>query len=266
MPAPPEIFDRQLLRRRLARAAPHFAAHDFLHRLSAEALLERHADLAPALPRVLCVGVQDGILARHFAAQSSRRLVVADSLPTQLTVTGGDAVALDEEMLPFAPHSFDCVISNLTLHNVNDLPGALRQYRAALAPQGAFLAAVLGGTTLQELRHCLTQAELKLCNGASPRVAPTLSAESLTTLLQHAGFMAPVVDTEKLTVAYPHLFALLHELRGMGFGNILRARQRNFTRRSLFAAAGVQYAAQFPAAQGGIRATFELIYLHGWCP
>lgn len=266
MAAPPEIFDRHLLRRRLARAAPHFAAHDFLHRLSAEALLERHADLAPALPRVLCVGVQDGVLARHFGAQPSPRLVVADSVTAQLAAVGGHAVAIDEEQLPFAPQSFDCVMSNLTLQNVNDLPGALRQYRAVLAPQGAFLAAVLGGATLQELRHCLTQAELKLSHGVSPRVAPTLSAESLTTLLQRAGFAAPVIDTEKVTVAYPHLFALLHELRGMGFSNILRARQRRFTRRALFAEAAAQYAAQFPATAGGIRATFEFIYLHGWCP
>ena len=38
----------------------------------------------------------------------------------------------DEEALPFAPGAFDLVLSNLSLHWVNDLPGALAQIRRAL--------------------------------------------------------------------------------------------------------------------------------------
>lgn len=266
MAAPPEIFDRSLLRRRRVRAAPAFATHDFLHRLAAESLLERRADMLPQMPRVLCLGGQEGLLVQQLRDYPNTHLVMADMACNLLPQPLSDAVILDEEYLPFAPQSFDAIVSNLTLQHVNDLPGVLRQCFAALAPQGAFLAAVLGGGTLQELRHCLTQAELMLCGGASPRVAPAISAESATALLQRAGFNAPVVDSEKLTVEYPDILALMRELRAMGFGNILRARSRRLTPRTLFAEAGKRYAAQFSAPAGGIRATFELIYLHGWRP
>lgn len=266
MVTPPEIFDRPLLRRRRIRAAARFAQHDFLHRLAAESLLERRADMLPSLPRVLCLGGQEGLLAAQIRAAPGTVFVVADSAPELLAPAAGAAVVLDEEYLPFAPHSFDCIISSLTLQLTNDLPGVLRQCFTALAPRGAFLAAALGGATLQELRHCLTQAELKLCGGASPRVAPALAAESATALMQRAGFDAPVVDSEKITVVYPDMLVLLRELRALGWGNALRARRRSLTPRTLFAEAGALYAAQFPAAAGGIRATFEILYLHGWRP
>ena len=119
---------------------------------------------------------------------------------------------------------------------------------------------------MQELRHCLTQAELKLCGGASPRVAPAISAESATALLQRAGFTAPVVDSEKLTVHYTDILALMRDIQAIGWSNVLRARSRRLAPRALFAEAGALYAAQFPTTDSGIRATYEIIYLHGWHP
>lgn len=60
---------------------------------------------------------------------------------------------LDEEgALPFAPASVDLIVSNLDMHWINDLPGFLKRCRLALKPDGVFLAAMLGGATLQELR------------------------------------------------------------------------------------------------------------------
>lgn len=58
----------------------------------------------------------------------------------------------DEEYLPFAPESLDLVMSSMSLHWVNDLPGCLGQVRRALKPDGVFIAAMLGGETLFELR------------------------------------------------------------------------------------------------------------------
>ncbi|HCF16790.1 MAG TPA: SAM-dependent methyltransferase, partial [Rhodospirillum rubrum] len=62
------------------------------------------------------------------------------------------AFAADEELLPIRPQSLDLVLSNLSLHWVNDLPGALIQIRRALKPDGLFLGCLLGGETLGELR------------------------------------------------------------------------------------------------------------------
>ena len=36
-------------------------------------------------------------------------------------------VKADEELLPFGPNTFDLVTSSLSMHWINDLPGALKQ-------------------------------------------------------------------------------------------------------------------------------------------
>lgn len=61
-------------------------------------------------------------------------------------------LAVDEEFLPFPPQHFDLVMSSLSLHWVNDLPSTFKQIRESLKPDGAFIGAVLGGASLQELR------------------------------------------------------------------------------------------------------------------
>src|SRR5258707_7321725 len=81
-------------------------------------------------------------------------------------------VAADEEALPFRDASLDLVVSALALQFVNDLPGALVQVRRALKPDGSFLAALIGGDTLTQLRQAFAAAEAETEGGASPRVSP----------------------------------------------------------------------------------------------
>ena len=59
---------------------------------------------------------------------------------------------VDEEHLPFEENSLEAVVSSLSMHWVNDLPGALIQVRKALIPDGVFVGALFGGDTLFELR------------------------------------------------------------------------------------------------------------------
>ena len=186
---------------------------------------------------------------------------------------GGDATweiaagwAADEEALPFAGETFDLIISNLSLHWVNDLPGALVQARRALRPDGLFLAAVLGGETLRELRQALAEAEIAEEDGLSPRVSPMADVRDLGSLLQRAGFALTVADTDIITVNYPDPIALMADLSGMGETNAATARPRHFTPRALFLRAAELYGQRHANADGRIRATFEVIYLHGWVP
>ena len=83
------------------------------------------------------------------------RLIRADLSLSFARRAAGPAVVADEEALPFAPQSFDLVLSAMTLHWVNDLPGALIQISRCLRPDGLFLAAMLGGGTLWQLRQAL---------------------------------------------------------------------------------------------------------------
>jgi NADH dehydrogenase [ubiquinone] 1 alpha subcomplex assembly factor 5 len=76
------------------------------------------------------------------------------------------------ESLPLEESSIDCVISNLALHWINDLPGIMVQINRCLVSDGLFLAAILGGDTLYELRGSIQLAEQERKGGVSPHLSP----------------------------------------------------------------------------------------------
>jgi SAM-dependent methyltransferase len=178
----------------------------------------------------------------------------------------GLRVAADEEALPFADHTLDLVVSALSLQAVNDLPGVLVQVRRALKPDGLFLAALLGGDTLAELRQSFAMAESELDGGVSPRVAPFPDLRDVGGLLQRAGFALSVTDVDRITVRYATPLRLLHDLRHMGATNPLAERRRVPLRRATLMRAMEVYAARFADPDDRVRASFDIIWLSGWSP
>jgi len=169
------------------------------------------------------------------------------------------------EMLP-VEGGFDLALSLYSLQTINDLPGALVQIRRALKPDGLFVAALLGGGTLGELRDSFAHAEIATRGGVSPRVSPFADVRDLGGLLQRAGFALPVADVERLTVRYGDFFALARDLRAHGFTNVLSQRSRAPLRRDTLAAVLAHYAGHHADADGKLRARFETLYLTGWAP
>ncbi|MCH8154628.1 MAG: methyltransferase domain-containing protein, partial [Proteobacteria bacterium] len=200
------VFDRALLRRRRDRAAAGLRAHDFLFAEAAERLADRLDDVTRKFAFALDLGCHDGTLSRVLAGRGGiETLVQCDLSPAMAraaATNGAPTLAADEEALPFAPESFDLIVSVLGLHWVNDLPGALIQIRRALKPDGLFLGALLGGATLTELRTALIEAELAEEGGASPRVAPFAELRDAGGLLQRAGFALPGADSDRIAVSY----------------------------------------------------------------
>jgi SAM-dependent methyltransferase len=263
----PVIFDRQLLRAHRARAAAlgpatfliERAADDLAGRLSA---VLRKFDLAVDL------GTPSGAVRRALADQVGSQVSMIVAVDPIAAHMAGErlAVVADEEMLPFRDGSLDLVVSALALQFVNDLPGTLIQIRRALKPDGLFLAAMIGGDSLTELRTAFAEAEAEVEGGVSPRVAPFADLRDLGALLQRAGFALPVTDVDRITVRYASPLALMHDLRRMGAGNALIERRRAPLRRATLRRALDIYAARFADADGRIRATFEIVWLSGWAP
>ena len=171
----------------------------------------------------------------------------------------------DVEALPFATAP-DLVVLPLAPQTVNDLPGVLIQIRRALNPDGLFLAALLGGDTLAELRESFAVAESELTGGVSPRVAPFPDLRDMGALLQRAGFALPVADVDRLVVRYPSPLALMADLRRMGATNPLVERRRVPLSRAILARMMEVYADRFRDPDGRIRASFDIIWLSGWAP
>jgi len=267
MPDPSHIFDRQRVRKHRDRASAHFGLSDFLLRETAQRLADRLPDIMRQFPLALDLGAHTGLMAEYLAGLNGiETLVQADLSETMIAKAKGLRLVADEEWLPFAENTFDLVVSNGSLHWVNDLPGALIQICRILKPDGLFLAMLPGGETLTELRQSFEQAEMEVSGGLSPRVSPFIDVREAGSLLQRAGFALPVVDSEMLTVSYEHPLKLLHDLRRMGETSALAEGRKGFTPCSLLMTMADHYLKRFSDGEGRIRATFELVALTAWKP
>jgi SAM-dependent methyltransferase len=165
------IFDGRVVRQHRERAARLAADGRFLVREVRARLVDRLDDIKRRFERVLELGCGDGELSQ-ILAEAGHRPAVTSADPAFGFAGPAGGVVCDPELPPFAPSRFDLVIAPLTLHWVNDLPGALAQIRQILKPDGLLLAAMWGGETLRELRECLLQAEIDTVAGARPRISP----------------------------------------------------------------------------------------------
>jgi len=258
------VFDRRLLRQRRDRAARNIGQHDFLFEDVADRLSERLDLVKKEFPVVVALG--NSLESRLHRRAGTAQVISMDNSFEMARQIGGSAIVADEEFFPFQTASLDAVVSNLNLHWVNDLPGALVQIKQALKPDGLFLAALLGGESLRELRQCLMEAELAVTGGASPRVSPFADAQAIGALMQRAGFALPVVDSDIITVHYSHPLKLMQDLRGMGASNATLNRSMKPTRRSVLLEASRLYHEKFADAEGRVPATFQVIYIIGWAP
>lgn len=262
----PLIFDRMLMRARRRRASVLPPVTFLLDRAAAD-LADRLAAVLRRFPLALDLGTPGGALRVALARIGSiEKFVAAGDVPPRREAPAPLAVAADEEALPFRDATFDLVVSALALQFVNDLPGMLLQIRRSLKPDGLFLAALIGGETLTELRQSFAAAESDVEGGVSPRVAPFADLRDLGALLQRAGFALPVTDVDRVTVRYDSVFVLMRDLRRMGATNALIDRRRTPLRRATLMRMAEIYAERFADADGRVRATFEIVWLSGWAP
>lgn len=245
----PQIFDRKALSRTRARAAKT-NGDMFLVREAVEGLADRLSAVN-----------------RNFTRGASIDGVDVSATPLAHYAGAWSHVALEEdEALGLSADTYDLAISVLGLHTINDLPGVLAQVRRALKPDGLFLAALFGGSTLHELRDSLAFAESEIRGGASPRVAPFADVRDLGALLQRAGFALPVADVERTVARYASFATLVADLRNLGETNVLAERSKAPLSRAVLNATVARYADKHADKDGKLRATFDIVFLTGWTP
>jgi malonyl-CoA O-methyltransferase len=146
--------------------------------------------------------------------------------------------------LPFAAGSVQLLWSNMALHWAEDPRAALKEFQRVLAPEGLLMFSTLGPDTLKELRAAAGERHVH-------RFA---DMHDLGDWLVAAGFTAPVMDMETLTLSYRDAPALLADLRASGQVNARADRARGLAGKRLRAA----------CASAGTRATCEVVYGHAW--
>ncbi|MBN8544343.1 MAG: methyltransferase domain-containing protein [Alphaproteobacteria bacterium] len=237
----PEIFDTELVQKHYARAASGFKHYDVLWKEMVARINERLDEITRPFPSTLLLSPIPADVPHSYFYNNA-------------------------EIINAADESLDAILSINSLHWVNDVVGALIQMRNALKPDGLLLATFPGGETLKELRASLAHAETELTGGMSPRIAPFIDVRDGGNVLQRAGFVEPVADTETITLTYANIFELMHDLRGMGQTNPLRGRRSSFTPMELFILAEEYYREHFTDNEGRLKMTVDLITLTGWKP
>ncbi|MGB2074637.1 MAG: methyltransferase domain-containing protein [Henriciella sp.] len=268
-----EVFDRGRVAQNRNRAVAQLDQYDFLLKRASSDLISRLDDISRSFPTVLDLGSHHGLMSEALDQHSSIGQIFAleraGSLARQTRHRGIPTIQGDEETLPFKDGSFDLISSALSLHWINDLPGALIQIRKALKPDGLFLGCLFAAGTLSELRTSLIEAESSLTAGISPRVSPLASLQDLAGLLQRSGFALPVADIDHITVRYQHPMSLLADLRGSGeqaaFASKPGQERRPLSRRMLQRTCEV-YQDRFSDPDGKVRASFNIAWLSGWAP
>lgn len=224
-------------------------------------------------------GGPDSWFVHDFAIQSlSERLKEVNRRFTQPAIIGWRADAwatalgleakafADNDALGLPENEYDLIIHALCLHWADDPVGQLVQMRRALRPDGLMIAILFADQTLANLRASLTEAEIALTGGVSPRVLPMADIRDLGALLQRAGFALPVADVDSLNVNYSSANRLFADLRGMGETNALAHRHKAFAPKELFKKTTEIYRSNFGTNEGLLPVRFDLAYLTGWAP
>ncbi|KAI6310826.1 hypothetical protein MCOR34_006250 [Pyricularia oryzae] len=228
----------------------------------AKALTRENPDPDPANPISPPIATR---MSKLTAADSSRAMLYRDAdEPWNRGMDISRVVLDDEETLPFEPATFDLVLSNLSMHWINDLPGVLGQINNVLKPDSPFIGAMLGGDTLYELRTSLQLAEQERRGGVSPHVSPLADVKDVGGLLQRAGFKMLTVDVDDVIVDYPDSFALMQDLQAMGEGNAVIGREMGAIARDVLLASDAIYRELHGNEDGSLPATFRIIYMIGW--
>ncbi len=268
--APPRLFDRARVARNRDRAAPRYDDYAFLKERVSRDLADRVQDTPRQFECALDLGCHDGRLARILAETGRADTVEASDLsPAMVSMARASGIAadmLDEETPSLPADRYDLVVSALSLHWVNDLPGTLVRIRQGLKPDGLFLGALFGAGTLAELRECLMEAEMEVSGGVSPRLSPLPGLKDMADLMQRAGFALPVADRDTVVVRYRDPARLLSDLKGMGEQSALAPGMIRPLPRAVLDRALALYRERHADPDGRVRATFEIVHISGWAP
>lgn len=264
---PPDAFvlDRRAVRAAFDRASTTYDAAAVLQTRVREELLSRLTLIRITPAVVVDLGCGTGEGARRLKDRYPGALVIAlDPAFGMLRETRRRSgwrrplrrVCGDVFQLPFRDGAVSLMFSNLMLQWCDDLDAALREVRRVLAPEGFFAFTTFGPDTLRELRSAWVAAD------GGTHVSGFRDMHDIGDALARAGLSEPVLDVERLTMAYPDVAAITRDLKHIGAHNATAARARGLTGKGRWRAMTAAYEAQ--RREGLLPATYEVVYGAAW--
>lgn len=263
----PQGIDPGQARRRFARAAKTYAAASPLEAEIGTRMLERLAYVRVTPRRILDAGAGPAREARALRKRYPGAALLSLDASLAMLRAGRRprgwrawlqrspfslAVAADFGCMPLVEGGVDLLWSNMALHWAAAPEAVLREFARVLAPSGLLMFSTLGPDTLKELRQA----------AGADRVHSFMDMHDLGDALVAAGFAAPVMDAEFVTLTYADPEGLLADLRRSGQTSARVDRARGLRGRQFLD--GLRAALVAQAGGGRISATFEVVYGHAW--
>lgn len=272
-------IDKLRARRSFGRAANTYDAAAVLQKMVREEMLSR-LDLVKLNPSVILdagcgTGLASHALQKRYAqsrvvsldfaypmlqkTRSTRRQAgLLNQLKNLMHGTREHLLCADIESLPLADSSIGLVWSNLAVQWCNDLDAALAEFHRVMQPESLLMFSTFGPDTLRELRTATDAA-----SGSSyTSVSRFIDMHDIGDALVRAGFSAPVLDVERLTLTYDDVTSVMRDLKSIGAHNATDGRARGLMGKTYFASLAQSYE-QF-RQNGKLPATFEVVYAHAW--
>lgn len=238
-----------------------FSAHHAVFENISQRLFDRLALLAIEPQRVLDLGARDGYQTEGLRAKYPGAEIIAidPAIAPYPSVRRWwrraqtpARISADPHHLPFADGSFDLVVSNMLLPWCHEPTAVYAEVARVLAENGAFMLTSAGPDTLVEYSDVWRELD------SAEHVFGLADMHNIGDALLSAGFAAPVLDRELITVDYPSIDALQTEMRNLGAGNIA------IGRRTGLMSALVRKQLREAVSAGRFSVTLELVHAHGW--
>ena len=270
-------LDKARVRASFDRAAKSYDAAAVLQKLVREEMLSR-LDLVSLKPEsILDAGCGTGHASKALMQKYPKAQVVSLDLAmgmlhkTQLINTSftqrikqgfglnkQHLLCADIEQLPLADASLDMVWSNLAIQWCNDLDAAFTDIHRVLRTDGLLIFSTLGPDTLKELRAASSMDREHV------HVSRFIDMHDIGDALVRAGFLAPVLDVERITLTYIDVMAVMRDLKSIGAHNAADGRSRSLQGRGFLKQLTANY--ERYRKDGKLPATFEVVYGHAWKP
>jgi malonyl-CoA O-methyltransferase len=250
-----------------SRAATTYDSAALLPLTVGKRLLEK-LELMPLQPQhIIDLGCGTGLLTQELSLRHpTATLLAIDIAANMLHVaqqkrpTIKHFICAEATSIPVADESVELVFSNLTLAwCCADLLTVFTEIKRVLKPGGLWLFSTLGPDTLQELKQSFAAVD------THPHIHQFADMHNIGDYLLQTGFHMPVMEMEKIILAYRHAHDLTHDLKMLGAHNLDPKRHRALTPKSHKQKLAATYE-QFRNADHLLPATFEIIYGHAWQP
>ncbi|QZA79023.1 malonyl-ACP O-methyltransferase BioC [Deefgea tanakiae] len=268
--------EKEAIRESFDKAADTYDAAAVLQREVVERLFERLA-LINIQPQVILdagsgTGAASPLLKERFRdAQYIELDLALNMLKTARTKTGGikkwlsffdsnksSAVCADIEHIPLANESVDLIWSSLTIQWCNTPDATFKEFSRILKPGGVVIFSSLGPDTLKELRASFANID------GYEHVNQFIDMHDLGDALVAHGLTMPVMDMEYITMTYPTVKAVMHDLKHIGASNKMNGRRNGLLGKAAWQKIQSQYEAF--RRDDVLPCTYEVVYGHAWKP